>query len=102
MDSISAIVRDTLKRGYLDLATENTLRHLLQTTKYELSEIHAFAELQQAVCEGRVRQQAREQWGAVTWQRHRPRQRVDAGSGLGMSFLPSPLRPATIASTTAG
>ncbi len=73
MNSISAIVRQVLTQGYLDLTTENNLRRLLQTTKYELVEIHAFAELQAAVFDGRVRQQSREQLAALAWQRHRPR-----------------------------
>jgi len=96
MESIGAIVQDAIARGYLDLATENSLRRLLQTTKYELAEIHAFAELQQAVCEGRVRQQSREQLVAAAWQRHRPRSR-EATPGLAMPFLPNSVRTSPMA-----
>lgn len=60
MVSIQQIVRESLRAGYLSIESENQLRLLLQTTKYSLEEVRAYAKLQKAAMSGEVRQESRE------------------------------------------
>jgi hypothetical protein len=56
---ISEVVQQILSQGYLTVEAEEQLRQLLKT-KYKFEELKAFFVLQQAVIEGRVKQQSRE------------------------------------------
>lgn len=60
MSSIREIVRCALETGYLSLAAEDQLRHLLQKTHYEWEDLNAFVRLQQAAMRGHIRQESRE------------------------------------------
>ena len=57
---IRDIVQQTLATGYLTIATQEQLRQLLQTTKYEKEDINAFIALQKAAMDGYVKQEIRE------------------------------------------
>ncbi|NEQ25133.1 MAG: hypothetical protein F6K28_39845 [Microcoleus sp. SIO2G3] len=56
---IYEVVQQALSDGYLTVEAEEKLRRLLQT-KYGIKDLNAFFSLQQAVIEGRVKQQSRE------------------------------------------
>ncbi|NEO32890.1 MAG: hypothetical protein F6K36_21190 [Symploca sp. SIO3C6] len=60
MMRICEIVQQTLKTGYLSIESENQLRLLLQTTKYQLEDLKAFMQLQQSAMTGAVIQESRE------------------------------------------
>jgi hypothetical protein len=60
MPSIREIVCCALETGYLSLAAENQLRHLLQKTSYGWEDLNAFVGLQQAAMRGYIRQESRE------------------------------------------
>jgi len=60
MSSIREIVRCALETGYLSLAAEDQLRHLLQKTHYGWEDLNAFVRLQQAAMRGHIRQESRE------------------------------------------
>ncbi len=55
---IRELVQQALATNYLTVEAEEQLRRLLKT-KYELEDLKAFVKLQQAVMEGRVRQESR-------------------------------------------
>ena len=59
MSSIQNIVKEALDTGYLSLKAEERLRLMLQN-KYELADLEAFVDLQQATMIGIVRQESRE------------------------------------------
>ncbi|SKB11656.1 conserved hypothetical protein [Planktothrix sp. PCC 11201] len=65
MSQICQLVKNILETGYLTLEDEQKLRILLQGTKYGVSELNAFTNLQYAVIQGQVRQQSREQLDMV-------------------------------------
>ena len=56
---IREVVKQALKTGYLTLEAEEKLRTMLKK-KYELEDLEAFIDLQQAAMLGRVRQESRE------------------------------------------
>lgn len=56
MSQICQLVQNILEMGYLTLEDEQKLRILLQGTKYGVSELNAFTNLQYAVMQGQVRQ----------------------------------------------
>lgn len=56
---IREIVKEALTKGYLSLEAEENLRVMLKS-KYELEDLEAFVNLQQAAMIGRVRQESRE------------------------------------------
>ena len=56
---IYEVVQQALSNGYLTVEAEEKLRQLLQA-KYGIEDLNAFFTLQQAVIEGRVKQQSRE------------------------------------------
>jgi phage I-like protein len=56
---INEVVQQALSNGYLTVEAEEKLRQLLQA-KYGIDDLKAFFNLQQAVIEGRVKQQSRE------------------------------------------
>lgn len=56
---IREVVQQALTTGYLTLDAENQLRHLLQN-KYDLDDLDAFVNLQQAAMSGLVKQESRE------------------------------------------
>ncbi|MBD1804988.1 hypothetical protein H6F98_05920 [Microcoleus sp. FACHB-SPT15] len=56
---IYEVVQKALSNGYLTVEEEEKLRQLLQA-KYGIDDLNAFFNLQQAVIEGRVKQQSRE------------------------------------------
>ena len=56
---IREVVKQALKTGYLTLEAEEKLRTMLRK-KYELEDLEAFIDLQQAAMLGRVRQESRE------------------------------------------
>lgn len=59
MASISDLVQQTLKAGYLTIEAEEQLRKLL-ATQYNLEDLNAFVSLQEAAMTGRVKQESRE------------------------------------------
>jgi len=59
MTRIREIVQRALASGYLTVEAENQLRHLL-TTRYELEDLNAFMNLQEAAMNGKVKQESRE------------------------------------------
>ncbi|HAO13045.1 MAG TPA: hypothetical protein DCQ51_18200 [Planktothrix sp. UBA8407] len=65
MSQICQLVQNSLETGYLTLEDEQKLRILLQGTKYGVSELNAFTNLQYAVMQGQVLQQSREQLNLV-------------------------------------
>jgi hypothetical protein len=65
MSQICQLVQNILETGYLTLEDEQKLRILLQGTKYGVSELNAFTNLQYAVMQGQVLQQSREQLNMV-------------------------------------
>lgn len=56
---IREVVHQAISSGYLSVAAEERLRHLLKT-KYGLEDLDAFMNLQEAVIAGKVRQESRE------------------------------------------
>jgi len=62
---ISEIVKQALNTGYLSLESENRLRAMLRN-KYELEDLEAFIDLQQATMIGMVKQESRELFAAVS------------------------------------
>ncbi|BAZ45382.1 hypothetical protein NIES4102_24040 [Chondrocystis sp. NIES-4102] len=59
MQLIREIVKQALNTGYLTLEAEEKLRLMLRN-KYELEDLEAFIDLQQAAMIGIVRQESRE------------------------------------------
>lgn len=59
MNSISDLVRKTLKAGYLTIEAEEQLRKLL-AAQYNLEDLNAFVVLQEAAMTGQVKQESRE------------------------------------------
>ena len=59
MKLIREVVKQALKTGYLSLEAEENLRKMLKN-KYELEDLEAFIDLQQAAMVGMVRQESRE------------------------------------------
>jgi hypothetical protein len=59
VEMIREVVKQALKTGYLTLEAEDKLREMLKT-KYELEDLEAFINLQQAAMIGRVKQESRE------------------------------------------
>lgn len=59
MALIREIVEQALDTGYLTLEAEEKLRKMLKN-KYELEDLEAFIDLQQAAMIGTVRQESRE------------------------------------------
>ena len=59
MKLIREIVRQALNTGYLTLEAEEKLRAMLKN-KYDLEDLEAFIDLQQAAMLGMVRQESRE------------------------------------------
>ncbi len=59
MASISDLVQNTLKAGYLTIEAEEQLRKLLGT-QYNLEDLNAFVTLQEAAMTGQVKQESRE------------------------------------------
>ncbi len=59
MGLIRDVVYQAINTGYLTLEAENKLRLMLKN-KYELEDLEAFIELQQAAMIGRVKQESRE------------------------------------------
>ena len=59
MGLIREIVCQSLKSGYLTMEAEDELRLMLRN-KYELEDLEAFIQLQQAAMIGQVRQESRE------------------------------------------
>ena len=56
---IREVVQHALTTGYLSVEAEEQLRHLLQK-KYDLDDLDAFVNLQQAAMSGLVKQESRE------------------------------------------
>lgn len=56
---IREVVQQALTTGYLTVEAEEQLRHLLQK-KYDLDDLDAFVNLQQATMSGLVKQESRE------------------------------------------
>lgn len=56
---IREVVQQALKTGYLSVAAEEQLRHLLRK-KYDLEDLDAFMKLQFAAMSGQVKQESRE------------------------------------------
>lgn len=56
---IREVVQHALSTGYLTVEAEEQLRHLLQK-KYDLDDLDAFVNLQQAAMSGLVKQESRE------------------------------------------
>lgn len=56
---IREVVKQALNTGYLTLEAEEKLRKMLQK-KYELEDLEAFINLQQAAMLGKVKQESRE------------------------------------------
>jgi hypothetical protein len=63
MKLIREIVKQALNTGYLTLEAEEKLRKMLKT-KYELEDLEAFINLQQATMLGMVRQESKEIFAA--------------------------------------
>lgn len=59
MEMIREVAKKALMTGYLTLEAEEKLRILLQK-KYEIEDLEAFIDLQQAAMLGRVIQESRE------------------------------------------
>ncbi|VEP11955.1 conserved hypothetical protein [Hyella patelloides LEGE 07179] len=59
MTLIREVVKQAIKTGYLTLKAEEELRMMLKS-KYELEDLEAFIQLQQAAMVGRVKQESRE------------------------------------------
>ncbi|MCC0176096.1 hypothetical protein I4641_03765 [Waterburya agarophytonicola K14] len=59
MKLIREIVKQAINTGYLTLEAEEKLRHMLKD-KYELEDLEAFIDLQQAAMVGMVKQESRE------------------------------------------
>ncbi len=59
MASISDLVQNTIKAGYLTIEAEEQLRKLL-ATQYSPEDLNAFVTLQEAAMNGRVKQESRE------------------------------------------
>lgn len=59
MELIREIAEQAINTGYLTMEAENKLRKMLQA-KYELADLEAFIDLQQAAMIGTVRQESRE------------------------------------------
>lgn len=59
MKLIREIVKQALNTGYLTLEAEEKLRKMLRN-KYELEDLEAFIDLQQATMIGMVKQESRE------------------------------------------
>ncbi|WP_072619216.1 hypothetical protein [Spirulina major] len=60
MASIREIVQDAFRQGYLCVEAENKLRHLLLSCTAD--DVVLFTQLQLAIMDGRVTQEAREQF----------------------------------------
>ena len=56
---IREVVQQAMKTGYLSVAAEEQLRHLLQK-KYDVEDLDAFMKLQFATMSGQVKQESRE------------------------------------------
>ncbi|MEO0927170.1 MAG: hypothetical protein AAFY63_14985 [Cyanobacteria bacterium J06643_13] len=63
MKLIREIVKQALNTGYLTLEAEERLRGMLKN-KYELEDLEAFIDLQQATMSGIVRQESKELFAA--------------------------------------
>lgn len=59
MNKIKQIVKEALEKSYLSLEAEEKLR-LMLNSNYDLEDLEAFMNLQQALSRGKVRQQSRE------------------------------------------
>jgi hypothetical protein len=59
MELIREIVEQALNTGYLTLEAEEKLRKMLKN-KYDLADLEAFIDLQQAAMIGMVKQESRE------------------------------------------
>lgn len=59
MEMIREIAEQALNSGYLSVESENKLRMMLRS-KYELEDLEAFINLQQAAMIGIVKQESRE------------------------------------------
>ena len=59
MNNIREIAKQALNTGYLTLEAEEKLRRMLRK-KYELEDLEAFIDLQQATMIGMVKQESRE------------------------------------------
>lgn len=59
MKLIREIAKQALQTGYLTLEAEDNLRAMLKN-KYDLEDLEAFVDLQQAAMIGMVRQESRE------------------------------------------
>lgn len=59
MGKITEIAKQALNTGYLTIEAEEKLRSMLRN-KYELGDLEAFIDLQQATMIGMVRQESRE------------------------------------------
>ncbi|NJK38996.1 MAG: hypothetical protein HC825_03705 [Oscillatoriales cyanobacterium RM1_1_9] len=60
MGTISQLVKQVLRTGYLTLEVEEQLRRLVQCTKYGREDFDAFVKLQLAAKAGKIRQESRE------------------------------------------
>ena len=59
MKMIRDVVEEALTKGYLTIEAEDSLRVMLKS-KYELEDLEAFIDLQQAAMLGLVKQESRE------------------------------------------
>jgi hypothetical protein len=57
---IRDLAQEALTLGYLTIESENQLRRMLTTTKYDLEDLNAFMTLQLAAMSGGVKQESRE------------------------------------------
>jgi len=57
---IRDLAQQALTLGYLTVESENQLRRMLTTTKYDLEDLNAFMNLQLAAMSGLVKQESRE------------------------------------------
>lgn len=57
---IRDLAQQAMTLGYLTLESENQLRRMLTTTKYDLEDLNAFMTLQLAAMSGLVKQESRE------------------------------------------
>lgn len=57
---IRDLAQQALALGYLTIESENQLRQMLTTTKYDLEDLNAFMTLQLAAMSGGVKQESRE------------------------------------------
>ncbi len=64
MGMISKIAEQALNTGYLTLEAEEKLKLMLRN-KYELEDLEAFIDLQQATMLGIVKQESRERFAAL-------------------------------------